>query len=288
MKKSVRRIDHMLLCVPELEPAKRTYEKMGFFMTPLGDHRPLLGTANHTVTFPTNFLELLTIVDPDIPVAYRQSDVERREGVHLMGFTSDDVAEDIKALQHAQPGNWTDHELSTRRMTMPDGEVVQGSFDYSMQRIELDREIRFFVGKNTTREITWNPEFLNHPNGATRIAEILFVADQSRDALIGDLELILGPECKRETNNRIEFHTAEEVLVIKRRDGLNFEPASEQPYIAGISIALRDLDAMGRRLLENGFVVEAGRDGSLVVPPEQTHGICLTFVEEIRPPGDVN
>ena len=282
MNRSPRRVDHFPLCVLDLERAKKTYEAMGFFMTPFGDHRPSLGTGNHVVTFEKNFLELLTIIDRAIPAAYRQEDVDRREGVHIMGFTSDDVDADIKTLRETQPGGWTDKGISTRRMTMRDTEVVVARTDYTIQPMELDREMRFFIANNRTREITLNPDFTNHPNGAVGITEILFAADDDRDVLIGDLELILGTDCKRETNGRVEFRTPEEVLVIKRRCDLDFETTCDEPYLAGLSIAMPDIGALVTRLRANAMPFKRTVDGSVMVAPEHAHGVCLTFVEDVH------
>lgn len=282
MKKSARRIDHFPLCVLDLERAKKTYEAMGFFMTPFGDHRPSLGTGNHVVTFEKNFLELLTIIDRTIPAAYLQEDVDRREGVHIMGFTSDDVDADIKTLREAQPGGWGDKGLSTRRMALQGSEIVVARTDYTIQPMDLGREIRFFIANNTTKEITLNPDFTNHPNGALGITEVLFAADDGRDVLIGDLELILGPDCKRETGDCVEFHTPEEVLVIKRRRDLDFKTTCDAPYLAGLSIAMANVDATAQRLRANDVPFEQAADGSVTIAPEHAHGICLKFVDEAR------
>ena len=192
MKKSKRVIDHILLCVPDLEDARAVYQGFGFLMTPYGDHRPLLGTANYTVTFPTNFLELLAIIDSSIPSAIRQEDVDRRAGVHMMGFKTDDVAADIETFGREAPDQWTEQRVSTRRMTLDNGEDVTGSIDYTMQRIDLDRELRFFVGKNTTSEVTWNPDFMNHENGARKIAADVDFEPASRRPHAAGLRIEVG------------------------------------------------------------------------------------------------
>lgn len=279
MKKSTRSIDHILLLTPDLGAARGVYEGFGFLMTPYGDHRPLLGTANHTVTFPTTFLELLAIIDEDIPSAVRREDVARRAGVHMMGFKTEDVAADAASFARQAPGQWTEERVSTRRMTLANGETVTGSIDYTMQQIELNREVRFFVGKNTTAGVTWNPDFLNHANGARRIMELHFIADEGRETLLRDLTMIHGEDCMVESGGQVAFHTENEALIVKSASDVDFEPTSRAPYVAGLKIEVADCEALAALLTRNGRVFQRRSDGAISIRPEDAYGLYLEFAE---------
>src|SRR5216683_6051354 len=56
-----RPLDHLVLCVRDLDAARRTYERLGFTLTPKAVHP--FGTANSLIQFNGNFLELLTVID---------------------------------------------------------------------------------------------------------------------------------------------------------------------------------------------------------------------------------
>ena len=279
MKVSRRSIDHILLCVPQLEEAREIYAQFGFFMTPYGDHRPLLGTANHTVTFPTNFLELLTIVDHSIPSAIRQEDIDRRAGVHMMGFKTEGVAADIDRFARQAPNEWAEQRVSTRKMTLENGDEVTGSIDYTMQRVDLNREIRFFVGNNTTGGITWNPDFLHHENRARAITELHFIADDERDVLLKDLTLIHGEDCVTEEGDDVVFHTESENLVVKYARNAPFKPISPRPYVAGLKIEIDDCELLTSILERSGKVFKRESRSIISVSPEDACGLYLIFAE---------
>jgi len=58
-----RGIDHLVLCVHDLDADRRFYERLGFTTTPRADHP--FGTDNSLVQFQGNFIELLAVVEPD-------------------------------------------------------------------------------------------------------------------------------------------------------------------------------------------------------------------------------
>jgi hypothetical protein len=57
-----RGIDHLVLCLSDLEQARRTYQALGFTTTPPALHP--FGTGNSLVQLQGNFLELLAIDEP--------------------------------------------------------------------------------------------------------------------------------------------------------------------------------------------------------------------------------
>ena len=56
-----RPIDHLVLCVRDLDAARRVYEQLGFTLTPKALHP--FGTENSLVQLHGNFLELLAVAD---------------------------------------------------------------------------------------------------------------------------------------------------------------------------------------------------------------------------------
>src|SRR5262249_62099693 len=56
-------LDHGIVFARDLGHAASAYRRLGFWLTPRGDHTRL-GTANHTIVLERDYLELLTIVTP--------------------------------------------------------------------------------------------------------------------------------------------------------------------------------------------------------------------------------
>ncbi|WP_038945806.1 VOC family protein, partial [Bradyrhizobium japonicum] len=56
-----RRIDHLVICVRDLEQAALDWQRLGFNLTPTGVHP--FGTSNRLAQFADNFLELLAVTD---------------------------------------------------------------------------------------------------------------------------------------------------------------------------------------------------------------------------------
>ena len=57
-------IDHVLIAVRDLDAAKDTFERLGFKVTPEGRH-PGRGTSNRLVVFGGEYLELISVHDPE-------------------------------------------------------------------------------------------------------------------------------------------------------------------------------------------------------------------------------
>lgn len=102
------RIDHLMICVPDLRKAIDTYTRLGFAVYPGGEH-PGRGTHNAIGMNADDYLELLSIHDP---AAYRAAAARaNRPGPTLADFIaaggglryvvvqSDDLAADVAAMR---------------------------------------------------------------------------------------------------------------------------------------------------------------------------------------------
>jgi catechol 2,3-dioxygenase-like lactoylglutathione lyase family enzyme len=62
------RFDHAVILVPDLAAAQKTYEQLGFAVSPGGRHEGL-GTHNALIRFGVDYLELLAVHDRDMAMA---------------------------------------------------------------------------------------------------------------------------------------------------------------------------------------------------------------------------
>src|SRR5262245_54527459 len=102
------RVDHLMICVPELERGAEQYRRLGFNVQPGGVH-PGKGTHNAIAFNEEEYLELLAIRDPAEERA--AAEVGGSWGANLPGFIaagggiryivlqSDDLRADIAAMK---------------------------------------------------------------------------------------------------------------------------------------------------------------------------------------------
>jgi len=98
------RIDHIMICVPDLERGIDAYTRIGFDIYPGGAH---VGRATHNaIAFQQDdYLEILSPRDPNAPVAPGSSDARLAEflarggGFRYVAVQSDDLAADVAAMR---------------------------------------------------------------------------------------------------------------------------------------------------------------------------------------------
>jgi hypothetical protein len=83
-------IDHSLIGVRDLEAAKRTWQSLGFTVTPRGRHIGW-GTANYCLMFERGYVELLGILDPKQFTNDLDKFLADREGLLGLAFASADA-----------------------------------------------------------------------------------------------------------------------------------------------------------------------------------------------------
>src|SRR5260221_677211 len=123
-----RPLDHLVLCVRDLDAARPTYERLGFTLTPKATHP--FGTANSLVQLHGNFLELLTVVDRRLikPVAqgefafaaFNERFLVEREGMSMLVFASDDARRDQREFAASGLETYAPFDFS-RLARLPDG-----------------------------------------------------------------------------------------------------------------------------------------------------------------------
>ena len=78
-------IDHAIVGVRDLEGARAGWSRLGFTLAPRGRHIGQ-GTGNYCIMFPSDYVELLGIVDPNDFVQRLDAFLARREGLMAVAF----------------------------------------------------------------------------------------------------------------------------------------------------------------------------------------------------------
>jgi hypothetical protein len=94
------RIDHAMICVPDLKAGIETYRRIGFDVRPGGVH-PGAGTENAIAFFEHDYLELLGIREAERHLASPGLGeyLARGGGLRYLAVQSDDLATDVAAMR---------------------------------------------------------------------------------------------------------------------------------------------------------------------------------------------
>ncbi|OLS50154.1 VOC family protein [Rhodovulum sulfidophilum] len=173
MTHPVKGVDHVFLMVEDLDRAAEAYRRLGFTLSPKGLHSAAKGTANYTLMFPGDYMELLGIVTPTEGNAPRRAALAREgEGLRAVACRIDD-AEAAKTALEALGIATGEVGHFERPVPLPDGGTGRAAFSTMSF---ADSELPFgivFMCQHRTRETVWLPELLTHPNRACGLAEIV-------------------------------------------------------------------------------------------------------------------
>ncbi len=286
-----RGIDHIVLCVDDLGAARQHYQSFGFTTTPLARHP--FGTANSLVQLQGNFIELLTVAQPEkIPPmtpghfsfgAFNAGYLAERQGMSMLVFQSDDARRD--QAEFAQQGLTTYAPFDFSRQAMlPDGSEVTVAFSLAFVTDARMPEAAFFVCQQHAPQYFWKPEYQRHPNGATAITEVVMVAEDP-PALAGFFGKVQGPERVTRKDGQISVATSRgRITVLTAGDFAARFPkvihpeAPATPHFAAYRLAVADLGRAKARLEEGG--VAHRQDGkTLQISADHALGAVIEFAQ---------
>jgi hypothetical protein len=289
-----RGIDHLVLCVRDLERARVFYGRLGFTLTPPARHP--FGTGNSLVQLgDRSFLELLTVMEPDaIPPmrpgqfsfgAYNRDFLARQEGCSMLVLDTQDAGADARAFRAAGLGDFEPFHFQ-RAARLPDGTLAKVAFSLAFALAPGLPEAVFFTCRQHAPELFWKPEYQRHENGAAGIEEVALAAPDPL-ALAGTLEAVteIPPEAVGEAivarTARGSVRALTPAAFARRYAGAEAPPLTHGPRFAGCRIVVEDLSGLRARL-KAGDVGFAQAQGCVVVPPAEAFGLALGFVQRSK------
>ncbi len=290
---SARGIDHLVLCVRDLDAAAAVYERLGFTLTPRASHD--WGTDNRLVQFGDTFLELLTVAAPEKIVepdpdgfqfgAYNRDYLRAREGMSMLALKSDDAAADAR--------DFADHGIAARRWPfrfersarLPDGGTVTVGFTLAFARDAGMPEAVAFTCQQSAPEHFWRPAYQRHENGAMGIAEVVLIGAAS-PAMYRFLSGLFGADAVAETADGLAARApgGGTVSVLSatafeaRFPGLAPAAAPNRPHFAAYRIAVKDL-GLAKDLLDGTGVPAQWRGETVQIGAADLFGVALEFSE---------
>jgi catechol 2,3-dioxygenase-like lactoylglutathione lyase family enzyme len=163
------RIDHVMICVPDLAKGIEAYSRLGFTVYPGGSHtgRP---THNAIAFHDEDYLEILSIrdrsaVEPGSPDESLAAYLDQGGGFRIVSLQSDDLAADVAAMR-ARGVDVGDIRDGGRRT--PEGQELRWRAAFLGPRDALPI---FFIQHLTplAERKTQAMRLPSHPNGVTRV-----------------------------------------------------------------------------------------------------------------------
>ena len=175
MRRHIQGIDHVVIVVNDLDAAADSYRRMGFVVTPRGDHT--LGSRNRCVMLGEDYIELLTS-PPENPHPSRQHYTEfaaEGDGLAAIALRCDSAREAYTEMLWAGFSP-TDPVDFSRPVHLPEGER-SASFRITQLAPDKTPGGRVFLCEHFTRDVVWRPEYCSHRNGSTGLAAVAILTD---------------------------------------------------------------------------------------------------------------
>ena len=286
------RIDHVMICVPDLDRGVETYARIGFDVHPGGVHTGK-GTHNAIAFNEDDYLELLAVRDRDeylrnSPYGGLLEFIERGGGLRYVILQSDDLAADVAAMRRrgADVGDPIDGARRT-----PAGQELRWRAAMLGARNPLPL---FFIQHLTpaAERRRQSPGAVPHPNGVLR-AERAYIAVRDLASAASDYARVLGMPPKLERGTVINadmavFDVGPTGLTLAQPFGPG--PAADALAQRGpgpfqVLYRTRGMDAAARWMAEHGMpppargVRNTGEQAMLVVPQDA----CGVYIGLVGP-----
>lgn len=270
-------VDHVVIVVSDLERAREAYRRLGFTLSPRGDHSPPLGTSNHTIMGQRDYLELLAVTTrTEANRGYRDALAEGG-GVVSVALATPDATLARLAWQAAGL-----HPRETLRFSRPVGSPpIEARFEIASLPDRALPGADVFACGHATREAVWLPELLDHPNTTVAIDTVTIAAPDPRGAADAWARALCGPSVVPVAGGlRIETG-AHAIDLLEPRSAAERFGLAEAPRRAravGLDLAVSDLSAC-RAALARGNVPVRDDGKRLLVAPEEACGVAIAWAE---------
>jgi len=278
-----RGIDHLVLCVSDLERAVATYHDLGFTTTPRAQHP--WGTDNSLVQLDGCFLELLAVVRPErieLPTerrfsfgAFARDYLARREGMSMLVFESADARADREEFIARGLHPWDPFDFE-REARLPDGTSVRVAFSLAFATDPRMPGAAFFCCQQHAPQYFWKPQYQRHPNGAQTIAKVVMSAPEPA-ALADFFSKVQEPESVTVDGSGLTVSTPRGRLVVLEPDAArrwlggpdaSFDAGS--PSFVGFSVRVPSLEPAVEILKANGVPFSTAGEGIRIDPEAET------------------
>jgi hypothetical protein len=285
-------IDHPVVTVRDLAPVREQYKRLGFAPNPVGFHP--WGTTLSLLMFKDNFIELISVNDASKfgtnsvdGFCYGRNVgkfLERTEGLGLVALHSKNARADHQLL--TSRGLVSQGLIDFRReMKKPDGSPDVAIVSLGLFLNEAERDVSNFICHQHRPELIWVPEWQQHPNGVNAVTAVTYVAERPSE-LVERYAAFYGHERVVRQGDGFEVDSGCGVIrAVSTAEANDIYGAVSLPDWHGdsgahgiaITVSTPGFDALEALWRANGIRHATGRNGTLLVPPDQCGNVILEF-----------
>jgi catechol 2,3-dioxygenase-like lactoylglutathione lyase family enzyme len=274
-------LDHVVILVRDLAAAEARLERLGFRPTSRGVHSAHMGTANTTVVFADGtYLEVLAVLQPTENNAGLRAVLAEREGPYGLAFKTEDA--DAAAAEFAAAGIGPGMALEfARPVELPTG-AREAAFRVARTDPTHTPGAWLFACQHRTPDATWRTDYLEQPNGACGVAEVIGLAADP-DEVATAYRRILGDRVRHDRDGvRIDAGRAVIAFLPPAAFAHRFAPfgaaiGAASPRLAALRLRTGPLQRTQALLSAQGVRHVATAHGTLLVPPDEACGTILEF-----------
>jgi catechol 2,3-dioxygenase-like lactoylglutathione lyase family enzyme len=274
-------LDHVVILVRDLAEAETRLRKLGFRPTPRGVHSAHMGTANTTVVFTDGtYLEALGVLQATENNAGVRAVLAEREGLYGLAFKTEDA--DAAAAEFAAAGIGPGVALEfARPVELPSG-PREAAFRVARTEPAHTPGAWLFVCQHRTPEAIWRPDYLEQPNGACGVTEVIGLAADP-DGVATAYGRVFGDRVSKDRDGvRIAAGRAAIAFLAPAAFAQRFAPfgaaiGSRSPRLAALSLRTGSLRRTQALLSAQVVRHVATSHGTLLVPPDEACGTILEF-----------
>lgn len=286
-----RGIDHLVLCVNDLDQARAFYERLGFTCTPRALHP--WGTGNTVVQLQGNFIEVLAIVDPaklrepapgQFDFGRFNADyLKKRQGFPMLVFQSRDARADQAAFKAAGLTTYAPFDFE-RQATLPDGTHARVAFSLAFVTHKQIPEAAFFCCQQHAPQYFWRPEYQKHPNGARVVSDVVMRAPDPA-AFAEFFSRLQGKDAVRASTGQLHVRTAlgsvtllDPAHTAERFPDMALPGPTDSPILIGYRVDVADI-AVTESVLRAGDVLARRHRGALIIDPSDAFGVAIELAQ---------
>lgn len=181
MRDHVLGLDHIVIAVSNLTVSAERWQALGFTVSPRGLHSDYLGTANHTIMFEDDYVELLGVLAATEFNAPTRAFLADGAGLERLAMRTDDAEAGLAALKRDGFEGSTGPFEFRRPVDLDGGRTGEAGFRIFQWPLEpAPGGARLFACQHLTRETVWLPSLIEHRNGARALKRIEIVAADPR------------------------------------------------------------------------------------------------------------
>lgn len=273
----MRRMDHIVIAVRNLEETGDFYRRLGFQVGTRNQHP--WGTENRLIQFGSSFIELVTVGANTklIPPhdrrrfsfgAFIRDYLQQREGLAMLVLSSNHAQRDAAAFAECGIGDFEPFSFE-RNGVRPDGATTRVAFSLAFAHDSHAPDAGFFVCQQHLPENFWDPRFQRHANHAGNITAVAFTTE-APERHITFLTAFTGEEKQNHPSGEYRF------ALNGSRIELLHDVQARQPLLTSFTIQVNDLQAMASRLAAEKIPF-TDSENMLVIAKSSAFGADMRF-----------